>query len=49
MSEANVQIVSMLQTLTERFDALHKDVNTLKEKDARWSASRSPTTSGGAL
>ena len=43
MTDANAQIVSMLQTLTERFDALQKDVDTLKEKDARRSASRSPT------
>ena len=43
MTEANAQIVSMLQSLTERFDTLQKDVDTLKEKDASRSASRPPT------
>ena len=43
MSESNTEVVTLLKSLSERFDALQKDVETLKEKEARRSASRSPT------
>ena len=43
MSESNAEVVSLLKSLSERFDTLQKDVETLKEKEARRSASRSPT------
>ena len=43
MSEYNAEAVTLLKSLSERFDTWQKDVETLKEKEARQSASRSPT------
>ena len=39
--DANVEMVSLLKSLTERFDSLQKEVETLKEKEARRSTSPS--------
>ena len=39
MSETNTEVVSLLKSLSDRFDSLQKDVDTLKEKEARRSAS----------
>ena len=39
MSETNTEVVSLLKSLSDRFDSLQKDVDALKEKEARQSAS----------
>ena len=46
--DANAEMVSLLKSLTERFDSLQKEVETLKEKEARLSASRSELESSEA-
>ena len=49
MSEnSNTDIASLLQGLTQRLDALQKDVDTIKENEARRSASRSPSPTSEA-
>ena len=42
MAEANANVIEMLQKLSQRFDSLQKEVETLKESDARRSANSSP-------
>ena len=50
MSETNTEVVSLLKSLSDHFDSLHKDVDALKGKEACRSASvlltarRSPRT-----
>ena len=39
MSETNTEVVSLLKSLSDRFDSLQKDVDALKEKEAHRSAS----------
>ena len=38
---ANTKVVALLQSLSKKFDALYKDVERVKEKDARRSMSNS--------
>ena len=42
MAEANAKVIEMLQKLSQRFDSHQKEVETLKESDARRSANSSP-------
>ena len=46
--DTNAEMVSLLKNLTKRFDSLQKEVETLKEKEAHRSASRSEVESSEA-
>jgi len=45
--ESTEEVVSLLKSLTQRFDSLQKDVDVLKEKEARRSASDAESEPSG--